>query len=285
MDTINYAERNREAWNQVAPIHQQQRKFELPSVVQTEGFSILDEIETAIHQRLGLSQKRVAHLCCNNGQELISLLKLGAASGVGFDISDEAIKEATMLGTLSKTNCEFVRTDVYAIDPIYFQQFDLAFTTIGALCWFDDLERFFAIAAQLLRPNGHLFVYEVHPVSVFFALLGEVDYEAERELKIAYSYFRREPFVSESGLDYVGNSQYDAKTNYSFPHTLTDIFPGLLKNGLTIREFQEYPHDSSADFKHLEKVQKVPLWFTLVAQKCSTAGLDISRITLLFFYL
>lgn len=267
MDTINYAERNREAWNQVTPIHQQHRKIDLASAVQAEGFSILDEIETIIHQRLGLQGKRVAHLCCNNGQELISLLKLGAAAGVGFDIADEVIKEATLLGTLSKTNCEFVRSNVYEIDPAYFGQFDLVFTTIGALCWFDDLERFFAIAAQLLRPNGHLFVYEMHPALDFFALPGEADYDAAQELKIAYSYFRREPFVNSNGLDYVGNTQYAAKTTYSFGHTLADILTGVLRNHLTICEFQEYPHDISSDFKHLEKYQKLPMCFTLVAQK------------------
>lgn len=267
MDTTNYAESNREAWNQVTPIHQQHTKINLQAAVQAEDYSDLDAIEAAILQRVGLQQKRVAQLCCNNGRELISLLKLGAASGVGFDIADEAIKEATLLGTLSKTNCEFVRTDVYAIDPTYFHQFDLVFTTIGALCWFDDLDRFFAIVAQLLRPNGHLFVYELHPVSGFFALPGEADYAAEQELKIAYSYFRKEPFVNDHGLDYVGNTQYDAKTAYAFPHTLADIFTGLVKNGLTIREFQEYLHDISADFKHLEKYQKLPLCFTVVAQK------------------
>ena len=267
MNTTNYAERNREAWNQVTPIHQQNRKTNLAEAVQSASFSVLDEIETTIHQKLGIEQKRIAHLCCNNGQELISLLKLGAATGVGFDIADEAIKEATLLGSLSKTNCEFVRTNVYEIDPAYFHQFDLVFTTIGALCWFDDLERFFAVAANLLRPNGHLFVYEMHPILNLFALPGEADYEATQELKLAYPYFRREPFVNEQGLDYVGNTQYAAKTTYAFPHTLANIFSAILKNRLTIREFQEYPHDVSADFKHLEKYQMLPMCFTLVAQK------------------
>lgn len=267
LDATDYAERNRAAWNQVTPIHQQYTKINLQAAVQAADYSDLDEIETAILQRLGLQQKRVAQLCCNNGRELISVLKLGAASGVGFDIADEVIKEAALLGTLSKTNCEFVRTNVYAIAPAYFHQFDLVFVTIGALCWFADLDRFFAIAAQLLRPNGQLFVYEMHPVLGFFALPGEADYAAKQELKIAYSYFRREPFINNNGLDYVGNTQYTAKMTYTFSHTLADIFTALLKNGLSIREFQEYPHDISLDFKHLEKYQKVPLCFTVVTQK------------------
>jgi len=113
-------------------------------------------------------------------------------------------------------NCEFVRTHIYDIDPIYFNRFDLVYTTVGALCWFDDLERFFAIAAQILRANGHLFVYETHPVLDLFALPGEEDYDREQELKIAYSYFRSDPFINTNGLDYVGNTQYAAKTAYTF---------------------------------------------------------------------
>jgi SAM-dependent methyltransferase len=263
----DYTERNRAAWNQVTPIHQQHRQIDLPAAVQAADFSVLDVIETAIHTELGLTQKRVAQLCCNNGQELISVLKLGAASGVGFDISDEAIKEATQLEALAKSNCEFVRTNIYDIDPTYFGRFDLVFTTIGVLCWFDDLTRFFAIAAQLLRANGQLFLYEMHPVANLFALPGEELYDANDERKLAYSYFRREPFINTSGLDYVGNTQYAAKPTYAFAHSLAEIFTAILKNGLTIRAFQEYPHDISADFKHLEKYQQLPLCFTLVAQK------------------
>ncbi len=267
MDTLHYAERNREAWNQVTPIHHRHTKSNLQLAVQADDYSDLDPIEHEILQRLGLQQKRVAQLCCNNGRELISLLKLGASAGVGFDISDEAINEATQLGTLSKTNSEFVRANVYEIDSAYFHQFDLVFVTIGALCWFDDLKRFFAVAAQLLRPGGQIFVYELHPITGLFALPGEADYEAENELKIAYTYFRTEPFVINSGLDYVSNTQYEAKTSYAFAHTLADIFSAMLQNGLMICEFQEYSHDISMDFKHLEKYQQLPLCFTLVAQK------------------
>lgn len=267
MNITDYAERNREAWNQVMPIHQQGRKVNLQEAIQSPTFSDLSELEKTIFTRLSVQQKSVAQLCCNNGSELISVLKLGAARGVGFDIADEAIKEATRLGGLSKTNAHFVRTNVYDIDPSYFDQFDLIYITIGALCWFDDLDRFFAVVNHLLRANGHLFIYEAHPCLDLFALPGEEPYDGEQELKITYSYFKRDPFIDTNGLDYVGNTHYAAKPTYAFPHTLAEIFTGILQNGLTIREFQEYPHDISANFKHLEKYQKLPMCYTLIAQK------------------
>jgi len=269
MHPQEYAERNREAWNQVMPIHRQQSKTDLREAVKSDDFSTLDAIETAMFEKLSVRQKTVAQLCCNNGRELISVVNLGATRGVGFDISDEAIKEATLLASLSNTHCEFVRTNVYDMDPAYFNQFDLVYITIGTLCWFDDLQRLFQVVAQLLRENGHLFLYEMHPFLDLFALPAEEPYDPQNELKIAYSYFKADPFVDTNGLDYIGNTTYEAKTTYSFPHTISATFTAILNNKLAVREFQEYPHDISLDFRYLEKYQMLPMCYTLLAQKCA----------------
>jgi SAM-dependent methyltransferase len=268
MDTKDYAERNREAWNQATAVHQQQRKLDLKEAVKSDSFSTLDDIEKAVFNKLSVKDKTVAQLCCNNGRELISVLKLAAAYGVGFDISDEAIKEAQLLGSLANVGCEFVRTNVYDIDESYFNRFDLVYITIGALCWFDDLPRFFRIVSKLLRAKGHVFIYEAHPfVNNMIALPGEDAYDAQDELKIAYSYFRREPFVETDGLDYIGHTKYASKPAYNFPHTISAILTGVLENNLTLLEFREYPHDISAGFKHLEEYGLLPMCYTLIAQK------------------
>lgn len=267
MSTPDYAERNRAAWNEAALVHQKQRRINLKEAVQSPTFSTFDDIEKVIFEQLDVSGKSVAQVCCNNGRELISVMKLGAASGVGFDISDEAIAEAQELGRRSNTPCEFVRTHIYDIDSSYFNRFDLVYITIGALCWFDNLSQFFGVVSQLLRSGGQLFVYEMHPFLDIFALPGEAPYDAENELKIAYSYFKTEPFVDTSGLDYIGNTTYESSPSYSFPHTLTDIFSSLLQNGLALQSFNEYGHDISNSFAHLQKYQKLPMCYTLIAEK------------------
>lgn len=61
----------------------------------------------------------------------MSLINIGAESGVGFDISDEAIKEANELKEISGLNCDFIRTDVYDIDEKYNNRFDLVYISIG----------------------------------------------------------------------------------------------------------------------------------------------------------
>ncbi len=178
-DYPDYAERNRAAWNEVAPIHRKHSRTDLRQAVQSAEFSVLDEIERDVFAQLAVQDKRVAQLCCNNGRELISVLKLGAASGVGFDISDAMIEEATLLGSLSHTPCEFVRTHIYDIAPAYNARFDIIYITIGSIGWFHDINRFFSVVNRLLVAGGHLFLYEVHPFLDLLALPGEDAYDAE----------------------------------------------------------------------------------------------------------
>lgn len=267
MGIKNYAERNREAWNRITPIHQQHRKTDLQEAIKSNTFSTLDNTEKSIFDRLSVKQKSVAQLGCNNGRELISVIRSGAASGVGFDISDEAIKEAILLGSLSGTNCDFVRTNIYDIETSYYNQFDIVYITLGVLDWFDDLPRFFQIVSQLLKENGYLFIYESHPFLDMIALPQEDAYNAQDELKLVYPYFKPELFLDPNSPDYIGDTQYEAKTTYCFPHTFSTIFSSIIENSLTLMEFKEYAHDIAADFKHLEKYQMLPMCYTIVAQK------------------
>ena len=247
----NYTEKNREAWNEVAPIHRKQRKENLMQAVQSPSFCQLADIEQTLFRKIGLSGKRVAHFCCNNGIELISIVKMGAASGVGLDTADEVVKEAQELAESGKAACDFLRTNIYDIPDTYNGKFDIVYISVGALTWIDDLVRFFGKAADLLNDGGYVVIYEIHPVLDMMALPGDDDYDARDELKIAYSYFKNDPYIDDNGLDYIGKTTYEGKTSYSFPHTMSDVISGLLVNHFAILHFREYPADISASFKQL----------------------------------
>nr|HPI32382.1 hypothetical protein [candidate division Zixibacteria bacterium] len=104
-DTKRITEANRRAWNEATPLHQRHRTVDLRAKFAEPGYSCLDPIETAKLLQIGLAGQRVAQLCCNNGREILSLVNLGAAEGVGFDISDAAIAEAYEAGLLGKNAC------------------------------------------------------------------------------------------------------------------------------------------------------------------------------------
>jgi len=266
-DIKKITETNREAWNKATLVHQKARKDDLLIKFSRPGYSTLDKTETEILKEIGIEGKTVAQLCCNNGRETLSLVNLGAKSAVGFDLSDKAIEEALKLKEISGLNCRFVRTDVYDIDPKYFGLFDIVYISIGALSWLPDLDLFFEIASNMLKSGGALFIYEMHPVTNMVSREDEPEYNPQMPYNNCYSYFRKEPWVATTGFDYVGGTKYDSKPSYSYSYPLADIINGIIKSGITIKRFNEYPHDISAIFEDLEKDGILPLSYILLGEK------------------
>ncbi|MBN1298326.1 MAG: class I SAM-dependent methyltransferase, partial [Actinobacteria bacterium] len=117
------------------PRHQSVKKEYWDKKFLQPGYSCLKNKETEILFRIGISGKDVVQLCCNNGVELLSLKNLGAKNTTGFDISDEAIKEAKERSALSGINSDFIRTDIYDIKEKYNSSFDICYISAGVLFW------------------------------------------------------------------------------------------------------------------------------------------------------
>jgi len=263
MEIKKYTEANRIAWNEVTPYHQKANRGKLYDSFGKSGYSCLDPLITAKIKELGIQGKDVAQLACNNGRELISLKNLGGRRCIGFDISDAAIEEARMLAAHAGVECEFVRSDIYEISREFNESFDLIYVSIGALAWMPDLTNFFGIASGLLRDKGILLVYEMHP---FLHMLNEDN--KNDPLRITESYFRTEPWEDHGSLDYYTNTQYSASVQYNFPHTISGLIMGCVKNGLDISLFEEYPHDISSCWAHLQNLTaRAPLSYILAAKK------------------
>ncbi len=265
MQPNDYTEANRAMWNETADIHAQAYVAELFERVKSPTYNRFDEIEKQIFAAISLEGKSVIQLGCNNGRELISVKKAGAGKCVGVDISDKFIEQAAELARVGNVEIEFVRSNIYDLSRAYDAQFDLVYVTIGVLGWLDDFDTFFGIVARLLKPNGQLFLYDMHPILNMFT--------AEKGLEITDSYFRTEPFVEGEFPDYMDPTKIVQTVSYWFPHKLSDIISGCLEHDLTLTHFQEYAHDISAvyePFEHFEK--KPPLSFSLVARKTNAIG-------------
>jgi SAM-dependent methyltransferase len=267
MDNKKIIKSNREAWNQATLVHQKARKNSLKDKFKEKGFSTLDEIATVKLNEISLKDKDVAQLCCNNGRELLSILNMGAKSGVGFDLSDEAVKEAHELTNIAGLKCEFVRTDVYDIGKKYHNRFDLIYISIGALYWLPDLNRFFGIVNKLLRLHGTLLIYEEHPFTYMLGTDSDEEFDPDDPTKLIFSYFRTEPWTDDTGIDYIGKTVYKSKPNYGFTQKFSDIINAIAGNGFIITELLEYRHDISNTFDHLKNNDIIPLCYTLQAVK------------------
>ena len=79
MDRQRIIAANREAWNASAPHHLgSERHRRLLEGFSKPGFSCLDALLEERLTALGVEGKDVAHLCCNNGCEILSVKNLGA---------------------------------------------------------------------------------------------------------------------------------------------------------------------------------------------------------------
>jgi ubiquinone/menaquinone biosynthesis C-methylase UbiE len=258
----DYTEANRQAWNEAAPVHAEQKLEGLLQKFAQPGYSCLDPIETGILTRLGVTGKSVAQPCCNNSRELLSVKNMGAGRCVGFDISEAFIAQARRLAAAGGIDCTFVVADAYGIPDAYHGEFDLATVTIGTLGWMPEISGFFAAAARLLRPGGDLFVYEMHP------LLDMFQPEDKNPLALRHSYFRTEPFVDTDGVDYWSRKAYESKPLYWFHHKMSDVIGACLAAGCAVDSFTEYDHDISAVFRHLERETiRPPLCYALTAHR------------------
>ena len=263
---MTYAAANKEAWEEAFEKHQQGWKIDpADRLLEPEG-TFLDEALMEAVSQVGVAGKVAGQFCCNNGRELLSVVKLGARTGVGFDIAENFIEEARRIAKKAGLDATFYATDIADIPAAFDSTVDLALITAGALCWFQDLTSFFGKVSQVLKPQGVLLIHEIHPFTNMIANQYEPAFDEAHPDRIAYSYFKADPWVETDGVDYIGGTSYPSKPLYSFSHTVSETIGAVARNGMVIEEMHEYPTDISASFGHLGD-HGLPLSYLLRARK------------------
>jgi SAM-dependent methyltransferase len=228
------------------------------------GFSCLEDVETECLRTIGVEGKAVGQICCNNGRELLSIKNLGAATCVGFDQSSAFLAQGAELAASGSLDCRFVETDIYQISEDFDASFDVLVITIGVFGWMPDLGGFFDVVNRLLRPGGHLFVHEQHPIN---NMLEPGDPDPHR---LVNSYFRAEPFVETDAIVYEDESEAgEGETHYWFVHTLADVITACLERGLNLVHFAESAVNISSEAYDIYQNQpaQLPMSYSLVARK------------------
>ena len=268
MDIKLITESNREAWNEALSYHQKARKNTLKEGFKRSDFTLFnrdcDDVLIDKINEICLEGKVIAQLPCNNGRELLSLMRHGAKEAIGFDISDTAIKEAQELAEISGLNAKFYRTDILDIGPEFDDFFDFIYVSEGSLQWFPSLDDYFSIVSRLLKKDGRILIYEMHPFAYFFEqIYGAKDVITVNDF---IPYFEKGPYSYENGLDYVGGVAYKAKKCYWFMHKMSDIINAILKNNVELIEFNEYGNEM-ANNSNTKQLDKFPLSYIIVGTK------------------
>lgn len=223
-----------------------------------------DDIKAEL-RKLDLKGKSAAQFCCNNGREILSLVQEGIKNGVGFDIAENIIEQAKITAQNAEIkNCDFVACNILEIPEEYNQQFDLIFFTIGAITWFQDLNVLFRKVADCLKPNGFMFIHDFHPLFNMLPLPNEEEFDENNLNKLAFSYFRKEPWIETSGVGYI-SGEYESKVLTSYSHTMSDIINALSNNGLMTVTLSEYDYDIG--LTEVYNKTGFPLSFYLLAKK------------------
>ncbi|RCU49534.1 class I SAM-dependent methyltransferase [Corallincola holothuriorum] len=257
---MDYIALNKAAWDKRTEVHVDSKFYDVEGFL--KGNSSLNPIELA---HVGnVSNKSLLHLQCHFGLDTLSWARMGAEV-TGVDLSSVAISQARSLASKLALNAHFINQDIYLFGDTNQQQFDIVFTSYGALCWLPDLDRWAETVAKALKDNGELHLIEFHPCI---------------DLYSGYSYFpKQQPDVEEEGT-YTENCSGEKSPTAVWAHSLGELFTALVKAGIKVEEFEESPfspYNCLPDLQYVEdkgyqllfKEQQVPLVYRIKGIKQS----------------
>lgn len=213
----------------------------------------------------------VCHLQCHIGTDTLSFARSGATV-TGVDFSPAALEVARRFAARLGLDAAWVLSDALEARAHVDGDFDLVYTGIGAICWLDDLDRWAAQVAGLLRPGGTFYVRDGHP------MLYALD-ETAPGLVVRYRYLADGTAQAwDDDSTYVGDGKVAHTRTYEWPHPLSEILNALIGAGLQILRLDEgtlLPWRFSERMVEVdggwmwpeEERHLVPCTFTVVARK------------------
>ena len=213
---------NRGAWEKASQKYV--REYEDVLAQAAAGTSLVDPEHDLLSEVLRRSPA-VVHLQSGHGMDDVALVHAGATSVVGVDYSEVAVRAAQRRATDLGVACRYVVGAVPGT-PLADACADLVYTGKGALIWQRDLTAWARDIVRLLRPSGHLFIYEAHPA----VPLWTWDTDQPR-IRPDRSYFGRSHI----------NDTFPANGAVEWQWTLGRIVTTVVEAGMEILHLAEYP--------------------------------------------
>ena len=223
-----FIEANRHAWDIRLEAHKNSDFYDVEGWKQ--GKSSLTDIEL---RELGdVSGKKLLHLQCHFGQDTLSWARLGAKV-TGCDFSTESIAYARQLAHEAGLKARFVCCNVYDLPQHLKGKYDIVFTSFGVIGWLPDLEPWAAVIAHFLKKGGVFYLAEFHPV--VWMLDDKMEF-------IKYAYHNDGVIESEMTGTYADRYADLKYKEYGWNHSLGEVLNALLRHGLQLEFFNEYPY-------------------------------------------
>lgn len=228
-----YVEGNRALWDEWARINAGSAFYDVESF--KRGGTRLRDYE--IEEVGPVEGKDLLHLQCHFGLDTLSWARLGATV-TGADFSEEGLRIARELADELGLEARFVHSDVADLPSNLQGDFDVVYTSRGAICWLPDLPRWAEVIAHFLRPGGVFYITEAHPV--MWAL---DDDEGVTEPRLRYPYFSRpEPITLPTQGSYADPTAHvEQPFEHSWAHDMGEIVTSIAEAGLRIEFLHEFP--------------------------------------------
>ncbi len=290
---------NRRSWNEATKAHNSHKPNQADFLRAGGSTLFAEELEL-----LGdISGKTLIHLQCNAGQDTLSLAQHGA-DVTGVDISDEAIAFARQLGHDSGIAARFERADIYDWLAESVPQYNIAFSSYGAISWLSDIATWARGIERVLRPGGRFVLIEFHPLAY---MLDEVDSAGPAgpagpdsdddidQLRLRYPYGGGEHMQTAEGIDdYVAMSgdglvpqgYQRGVEDFRNPHPchefawgVEDVVSAFLDAGMHVTTLRQYPYSNGCKLFRImrevgerrysmpEGMPRLPLMYGLVTEK------------------
>ncbi|HEX5267311.1 MAG TPA: methyltransferase domain-containing protein [Acidimicrobiales bacterium] len=263
----DYVAVNRANWDDRVPIHVASRFYDVEGWLARRP-GMRERERCALGDVAGLD---VVHLQCHFGLDTLALADSGARV-TGVDFSTEAITEARRLAERAglSDRARFVEADVLrAAEALAPETFDLAYVSLGALCWLPSVRQWAAQVASVLRPGGRLYLHDSHPLA--WAL-------ADDETRLEHTYFEEsEPYVDDSDITYTdGDVRIGSTRSYEWNHSLGEIVGALVDQRMQLVTMEEHDWTVWPRFPWLVETDdhrwecppgrpRMPLTYTIVA--------------------
>jgi SAM-dependent methyltransferase len=261
----DYLTNNRDLWDGWTEIHAASTFYDVPAF--RAGGLALRSIEL---EAVGdVSGMQLLYLQCHFGLDTLSWARLGAHV-TGVDFSPRAISMARSLARELDIAAEFHCADVCELPTGWSDRFDIVFTSYGVLPWLPDLGRWGSEIARVLRPGGSFHIVEFHPLTTMLDDDGRT---------LRHPYFpSMTPGRYEVEGSYADPGAPFSHSAYEWSHSLSEIQMALIRAGLTIRDYGEYPYSPYGCYPWLEEYEPgrwkirdaivdMPLTFSIHAQR------------------